>query len=73
MTVYRRLTETELLALPPGQQREARAFRDYLDAVSRGASKDELRLLGARLELALLDVESEELVDDIPRQALKTG
>lgn len=73
MTVYRRLTDAELLALPPEQRREARAFRDYLDAVSRGASKDELRLLGARLELALLDVESEEPEDEMPREALKMG
>lgn len=73
MKVYRRLTDTELLALPPGQQCEAKAFRDYLDAVARGASKDELRLLGMRLELALLDVDPEEFADEMPRQALNTG
>ena len=73
MTVYRRLTDTELLALPPDQQHEAKAFRDYLDAVSRGASKDELRVLGVRLELALLDREPEELVDEMPRRALQAG
>jgi hypothetical protein len=60
MGVYRRLTNDELQALPLQQQAEARAFDAYLDAARRKAPREELRMLGLLLELAILSSVSDE-------------
>jgi hypothetical protein len=62
--LYHRLTDTELQALPAGQQLEVWAFQNYLDAAARGAGKTELRMLGEVLEIIIS--QSDDQLDEQP-------